>query len=105
MITAKVRKHKGNYQSFSCKGHAGFEDAGKDIICSAVSMLVINTANSLDALTDNRLNASDDGFIRWEFEKTCDDKGKLLMDSLVLGLREIESKYGSNFLRLMIEEV
>ena len=105
MITAKVIKHNGNYQSFSCEGHALFDDAGKDIICAAVSVLVINTDNSLDTLTDNKFNASDDGHIRWEFLNTPDDKGILLMDSLVLGLREIERKYGSNYLRLMIEEV
>ncbi|MCR4806489.1 MAG: ribosomal-processing cysteine protease Prp [Lachnospiraceae bacterium] len=105
MITAKVIKHNGNYRSFSCEGHAGFAQAGQDVICSAVSMLVINTANSLDTLTDNRLMASDEGFIRWEFVNSPDDKGKLLMDSLVLGLSEIEKKYGNNYLRLMIEEV
>ena len=105
MITAKVIKHTGNYRSFSCEGHAGFAQAGQDVICSAVSMLVINTANSLDTLTDNRLMASDEGFIRWEFVNSPDDKGKLLMDSLVLGLSEIEKKYGNNYLRLMIEEV
>jgi hypothetical protein len=105
MITAKVLIDKGNYNSFSCEGHAGFEDAGKDIVCAAVSMLVLNTANSLDALTDNELKASDEGYIKWEFVNPPDDKGKVLMDSLILGLRGIESKYGSNYLRLMIEEV
>ncbi len=105
MITAKVLKHKGNYRSFSCEGHAMYDDPGKDVICAAVSMLVINTANSLEALTDNELNASDEGYIRWEFSDAPDDKGKLLMDSLMLGLHEIEKRYGNNYLRLMIEEV
>ncbi len=105
MITAKVLKENGNYRSFSCQGHAGYEDEGKDIVCAAVSILVINTANSLDKFTDNQLTASDDKYIRWEFNDIPDEKGQLLMDSLVLGLKGIESKYGSNFLRLMIEEV
>ena len=105
MIKAKVLKENGNYRSFSCEGHAEYDDPGKDIVCAAVSMLVINTANSLDSLTDNELKASDDGFIRWEFLGSCDDKGKLLMDSLILGLEEVESKYGKNYFRLMIEEV
>ncbi|MCR5002651.1 MAG: ribosomal-processing cysteine protease Prp [Lachnospiraceae bacterium] len=105
MITAKVLKHNGDYRSFSCEGHAFYEDPGKDIVCAAVSVLVINTANSLDALTGNELRASNDGHIRWEFVKVPDESGKLLMDSLMLGLKEIEKKYGNNYFRLMIEEV
>jgi uncharacterized protein YsxB (DUF464 family) len=105
MIKAKVLKENGNYRSFSCKGHAEFDEAGRDVVCAAVSMLVINTANALDSLTDNKLEASDDGYIRWEFTDTPDEKGKLLMDSLVLGLRQVETKYGNDFLRLVIEEV
>ena len=105
MIKAKVLIHNGNYQSFSCTGHAGFNDTGKDIVCAAVSMLVINTANALDKLTDNRITASDDEYIRWEFMDIPDDKGRLLMDSMIMGLREVETKYGKNYLRLMIEEV
>ena len=105
MIKAKVLIHNGNYQSFSCIGHAGFSDRGKDIVCAAVSMLVINTANSLDKLTDNNITASDDEYIRWEFTDVPDDKGKLLMDSMIMGLKEVETKYGNNYLRLLIEEV
>jgi hypothetical protein len=51
------------------------------------------------------MEASDDGFIRWEFKDIPDEKGKLLMDSLVLGLRQVETKYGKDFFRLVIEEV
>ncbi len=105
MIKAKVLTHNGSYHSFSCMGHAGFEDIGKDIVCAAVSMLVINTANSLDKLTDNRITATDDKYIQWEFMDIPDEKGKLLMDSMVMGLKEIEKQYGNNYLRLMIEEV
>lgn len=105
MIKAKVLKENGNYRSFSCKGHAGYEDAGKDVVCAAVSMLVINTANAIDSFTDNKIEASDDGFIRWEFKNIPDEKGKLLMDSLVLGLKQVETKYGNEYLRLVIEEV
>lgn len=105
MIKAKVLTHNGSYLSFSCEGHAGFEDTGKDIVCAAVSMLVINTANSLDKLTDNRITGTDDKYIQWKFTDIPDEKGKLLMDSMVMGLKEIERKYGNNYLRLMIEEV
>lgn len=105
MITAKVIKKQGRYYSFTCKGHAEYDDPGKDIICSAVSMLVINTANAIDKLTDNKLVGSDKDHISWHFTDTPDDKAVLLMDAMLLGLKEIETKYGNEYLRLMIEEV
>ena len=105
MIIAKVTKRKGEYFSFSCEGHAEYEDLGKDIICAAVSMLVINTGNSLEAFTVNKITSSDCGKLYWEFVNPPDDKGILLMDSLCLGLSETEKKYGKKYLRLIIEEV
>ena len=55
MIEARICKQSGEYFSFSVSGHAGYAEAGRDIVCAAVSMLVINTANALDGLTDNSL--------------------------------------------------
>ena len=105
MITAKVTKKQGKYCSFSCKGHAMYDDPGKDIVCSAVSMLVINTANAIDKLTDSRLEGSDKDYISWVFKDTPDDKAVLLMDAMLLGLKEIETKYGNDYLRVIVEEV
>ncbi len=49
MITMTVfRSDTGIYQGFLCSGHAGFARAGRDIVCAAVSVLVINTVNSIE---------------------------------------------------------
>ena len=44
MITITVKKRNGNYLEFVSKGHAGYAEEGQDIVCSAVSALVINWA-------------------------------------------------------------
>ena len=105
MITAKVIKKQGSYYSFICSGHAEYDDEGKDIVCSAVSMLVINTANAIDKFTETRIEGSDEDHISWHFPEKPDDKAELLMDAMLLGLKEIETKYGNDYLRLMIKEV
>ena len=105
MITARVIKKQGDYYSFSCEGHAEYDDAGKDIVCSAVSMMVINTANSIEMLTDNKFEGSEKGSISWRLDSPPDEKGKLLMDAMLLGLDNIIKKYGNEYLRLIIEEV
>ena len=105
MITARVTKKQGKYYSFSCEGHAEYDNAGRDIICSAVSMLVINTANSIDKLTDDDIEGSEKGIIKWSFKKEPGMKAELLMDSMLLGLEDVCKKYGNDYLKLIIEEV
>lgn len=106
MITATVVKNPNGYVSFECKGHAGFMKKGKDIVCAAVSMLTINTANSIMTLTESKLNVDEnDGFLSWEFDGSCDKDACLLMDSMILGLRSIEEDYNGKYLTLEIKEV
>ena len=105
MITARVLKKHGLYDSFSCDGHAEYDDYGKDVVCAAVSVLVINTINSIDKFTDNVLEASNEEGILLRFVNKPDEDAILLMNSLLLGLEEIQRQYGNKYLRLIIEEV
>ena len=45
---------------FKLSGHAGFAEEGSDIVCSAVSMLVINTINCIEEFTEEKFNYSAD---------------------------------------------
>ncbi|MCR5672623.1 MAG: ribosomal-processing cysteine protease Prp [Lachnospiraceae bacterium] len=106
MVTATVIKDSSGYVGFYCKGHAGFAKKGKDIVCSAISMLTVNAANSIMTLSESRINVNEeDGFLSWTFEGTADERATLLMDSLILGLRSIEDEYDKKYLKLEIKEV
>ncbi|MFT3985191.1 MAG: ribosomal-processing cysteine protease Prp [Lachnospiraceae bacterium] len=106
MIIAKVLKNSdGSYHSFSCLGHAGFSVKGKDIVCAAVSVLVINTVNAIEQFTDEKLKCNTADTIEWEFLSIPGDKAILLMDAMLLGLKEIQNEYGKRYLRLIFEEV
>jgi len=106
LVTATIKKESGKYTAFICKGHSGYGVSGQDIICSAISMLTINTANSIEELTFTKINAKDcDGFISFDFPEGIDEKATLLMDSMVLGLKTIEDTYSKKYLTLIIEEV
>ncbi|MCR5474926.1 MAG: ribosomal-processing cysteine protease Prp [Lachnospiraceae bacterium] len=105
MVTATVVKDSSGYVSFTCKGHAGFMKKGKDIVCSAISMLTVNTANSIMTLTDTGIDVrEDDGFISWEFKEVPSYEAGLLMDSMIIGLRSVEEEY-KGYLTVKIEEV
>ena len=40
----------GRLTGFECKGHAGYAQAGSDIVCAAVSALSITCCNSLQSI-------------------------------------------------------
>ena len=103
MIKVKIRKDGDRYLGFTCEGHAGYAEYGSDIVCSAVSMLVINTINSIDAFTDCSLQVSDDeksGKIQTVFPDGTDEKAGVLMDAMVLGLQGVEEQYGRSHIKL-----
>ena len=106
MIKVTVSKKNGSYISFQSEGHAGYAEEGQDIICAAVSALVINAVNSLEQLTGDRIQAKErDGFVSFSFTKPITEGGTLLMDSLVLGLTEIEHSYSKRYLKVKVREV
>ncbi|MCR5295459.1 MAG: ribosomal-processing cysteine protease Prp [Lachnospiraceae bacterium] len=105
MIRATFFKKGGRYTGFKARGHAGYGEEGTDIICAAVSVLTINTANSLELLADEKLAEQEtDGFVSFRFENGISEKGMLLMDSLHLGLRDIAEGEGKGYIKVNIEE-
>ena len=103
-----IKTRNGEYKGFNCIGHSGYAQAGEDIVCAAISVLVINTINSLDQLAGERFQLvtnEEDGLIDCRFEGNINEKSKLLLDSMILGLREIKKQYGKTFIDLTFEEV
>ena len=61
--------------------------------CAAVSAIVINTINSIDKFTDDKTNCVSDeesGAIEFRFGQIPSHDASLLLDSMVLGLEQIE---------------
>ena len=106
MIKITFQKQNGEYKSVISEGHAGFAESGEDIVCSAVSVLLINTANSLESFTDSLLGSdSDDGVLTIVLKDTIDEKARVLMDSLKLGLETVRDEYGEDYLQIDYKEV
>ncbi|MBE5944069.1 MAG: ribosomal-processing cysteine protease Prp [Lachnospiraceae bacterium] len=108
MIKAIFYRNSDNlYVGFQISGHAGFARRGKDIVCSAVSALAINTINSIDKLTDAKFETdiSDTGSIKFKFKSQSDDKSQLLVSALSLGLTELYKEYDGKYLQVYFKEV
>ena len=107
MTTVTIYKSSYNYNGLRCKGHASYGKYGKDIVCASVSILVINTLNAMEELADEVFETKSDqetGYIECQFPNGLNDKSKLLMDAMLMGLKDIHKKYGKYF-ELIIREV
>ncbi len=97
MIEVYIYKNKyGNVYGYELKNHAD------PIVCSAVSVLSLNTANSIEAFTNEKVICDYDengGFFHLEVISlkdaiTVDDNpASLLINSFVLGVESIEKEY------------
>ena len=108
MVQVVVDKDKaGNYIGFCSKGHAEYADAGADIICSALSILQINTINSIERIALCSMESRTDqkkGLLEVKFKEDFNEKAKVLMDAMVLGIQEVQKEYGSKYVSLKIKE-
>ena len=100
---------KGEYLGFDAKGHAGYAEAGDDIVCAAASILMINTANALELYSDAGLVISgeeDKGELRVMLESEPTKETELLFKTMVLGLTQMEDDENyAGYIDLTFEEV
>ena len=88
---------------FDFEGHAGYDRAGRDIVCASVSALVLNTLNSIEKLTKSEFTCEMDkekGRISFRLKDRGDEKTELLLKSLKLGIGEIRKNYGSKYIKI-----
>lgn len=76
-------------------GHALFDDYGKDIVCSAVSSIVITTINGILKIDKSAIKYVNNDGIKIQIVKK--DKITLsLIDNMIDLLKELSDKYPKN---------
>ncbi|MBQ9606028.1 MAG: ribosomal-processing cysteine protease Prp [Lachnospiraceae bacterium] len=106
MIEVLITRDKAmDITGFRVSGHALFAEAGNDIICSAVSMLTINTVNAIEQfLPDEPLVVDIDrnkGFIEARLMDKPTDRSELLLRTFHLGMVSIEEQYGRKYVKVL----
>ena len=102
------RNQNREVERFSCTGHAGYAASGEDIVCASISVLVINTINSIETFTSTAFICEaeeESGDIDFQFADEISPDASLLIESMILGLKEIQNDYGKKFLILNFKEV
>jgi uncharacterized protein YsxB (DUF464 family) len=77
-------------------GHAGYAPHGQDIVCAGVSALVQTLIQSLEELTQDKIQYSmQPGTVDIEFGNLS-EQAQLLVDSFFIGLRFFTENYPEN---------
>ena len=105
-IKQNVKVNLESVTGFASEGHAGFAKHGKDIVCAAVSALVMNTMNSIHSFTSDVFHYNEDekkGVIDFRIVSEPSPETRLFLKSLLLGLQSIQEEYGEKYLRIVFQ--
>lgn len=96
MIKISIKRKQNKVEEIIIKGHSGYEELGKDIVCAAVSSISITTVNALISIDEDCIDyTSNDGFLNINIKKHSDIIDKLI-DNMISLLKELEEKYKEN---------
>ena len=108
MTKVNIYSTDNRYFHIDVSGHSGYAEAGEDIVCAGISVLVTTFENSLDQLTDDKysVSATEDGdaVIDIIIEGIPSDESQLLFKSLIIGLELIKEEY-DDYISLDYKEV
>lgn len=96
---------------FDAEDHAGYADSGSDIVCAAASVLMINTINAIEKFTEEKFSVSSGDieevpFINFRFDKHPGHDARLLLETMLLGLQDIENnREYEPYIDIIFEEV
>ncbi len=96
MIQVKVKKEKAKYQEIIIQGHAMYDDYGKDIVCSAVSSIVVTTINGILSLTNDHIKYKEESGKVLIYDIYHDNITTTLLQNMLNLLSELEKSYPNN---------
>ncbi len=107
MIKAVFYTRDNDIFGLKIVGHADYGCCGKDVVCAGVSALIINTVNSIEKFTLDKLIVKEyeSGLVKFKIAGPVSDSSRLLLKSLRLGLCDIYGEYGDKYIRIYFREV
>ncbi|MDQ7096319.1 ribosomal-processing cysteine protease Prp [Desulfosporosinus sp. PR] len=92
----------GRIRSFELSGHAGYAEAGQDIVCAGVSALGIAAVNGLEHFLSQAPQVQEEeGFLSCLLAEVSEqevDQAQWILQTLKLGIEQIESVYGPAYI-------
>ncbi len=96
MIKINLTKENDILKKITFKGHAGYDELGKDIVCAAVSSTMLCTVNAILLLNGNSIETFeyDNKFV---IDVLSNDNITIkLLENMLRCLKSLEEKYPQN---------
>ena len=94
MIRVTLRMSGGEITGFECKGHAGFAEEGRDIVCAAVSILTTTCVNALESVAGVKPEAqAKDGRMAVSLPADAGHDAQVILRSMRQGLSDLAEEY------------
>ena len=94
MIKISIKEKNNEIEEILIKGHALYDDYGKDIVCASVSSIVITTVNAIESIDSEAISYDEKGFlIKLLKHDLVIDK---LISNMINLLKELECDYPNN---------
>lgn len=101
MIKVQISAKDNNIKKINIKGHAGYDDYGKDIVCSSISSITITTVNAILMFDKSYISYNEK---KDNFEININENNQIvnnLITNMINLLKELSQDYPEN---IKIEE-
>ena len=95
MIKVEILKKSNIIESIHCKGHAGYDNYGKDIVCASFSTMIITTINAILEIDKDAISYTDTNDLKIINIKK-DNITNSLLNNLVNMIYELKESYDKN---------
>lgn len=89
MIKVKIRGIGKSFVSFEASGHANSNQYGHDLVCAAVSSVVIGGFNSIKETNKFKFDVKE-GYAKMEAKETISDYDEAVINTIITSLKTIE---------------
>ena len=96
MIKINVIKNGDRITTITIKGHANYEEYGKDIVCAAVSATYLCTINGILSLKENSIEVLSNHNTEIINILDNNDITNKLLQNMIRCLKSLEKKYPNN---------
>ncbi|NLL56774.1 MAG: ribosomal-processing cysteine protease Prp [Clostridiales bacterium] len=102
MIRVVVTNGTQGIEEVEIKGHSGYAENGKDIVCSAVSAITQTALMGLINVSSQKVNyekSDKEGYLRFSVPKHRDETEKIkqqaILETMIIGLRDIQKGFSA----------
>lgn len=108
MINVKIDKKDSLIKKISVDGHSDYATYGYDIVCAAVSSVVIGLINAIDLLDDEAVfdissSEEETGHITYRSIEST-EKEQTILNAMIVSLEGVQQGY-SNYIHIKMREV